>query len=428
MSCIINSTPPLPLAFALRRLYLFWFFFLLLIFFTVSPLVLPLLAFVLVNWLLRLKALLGRGARTGKRGRAHTPDRLLLVHQVGHKLEGVACRQGVDVAVLVLKADAVALGGDFHQLGAERGRDELRCVGRRVGLALDHRRDRRAVRGVEGLVEFVKEVERRRVAALNGEDDAQGHQGLLPPRELRHEIHLAVGRERHLNLHPFEVVHHQGRRRGRCRPFRLLLSPCSEGRGATPLAVSVLLRRAAIFSVRRRAHDELASPKRDKLFEHLAEVLRHPFEGPQNGLVFLQVQGFNELVDGFGALVELRATPQEGLALLAEVHVLVQRFLVHVAVLGELLVHLVQLLHQLFHAVVRVLLKLRGGQRAELLDLAQVLLTLLREHRSLVQLLLRLLLHVRQHFSVVRLLCLQLPEPCFGHAHGLFALPRALVQ
>ena len=51
-------------------------------------------------------------------------------------------------------------------------------------LAVDESRDGCAVGRVEGLVDFVEEVEGGRVAALDGEDEGESDKGLLPSREL----------------------------------------------------------------------------------------------------------------------------------------------------------------------------------------------------------------------------------------------------
>ncbi len=58
-------------------------------------------------------------------------------------------------------------------------------------LALDQGGDGGAVGGVQGLVDLVKEVERGRVTALDGEDEGEGHQCLLSSRELLHEVAVA---------------------------------------------------------------------------------------------------------------------------------------------------------------------------------------------------------------------------------------------
>ena len=57
---------------------------------------------------------------------------------------------------------------------------------------MDHVCDCLPVHRVEGGVDLVEEVERRRVALLDGEDQRQRHKRLLPARELRIEMWLVV--------------------------------------------------------------------------------------------------------------------------------------------------------------------------------------------------------------------------------------------
>ena len=50
--------------------------------------------------------------------------------------------------------------------------------------------------GVQSLVNLVKQVEWGGIALLDGEDECEGNQGLLPPRQLLHVAHLSfVARE-----------------------------------------------------------------------------------------------------------------------------------------------------------------------------------------------------------------------------------------
>ena len=62
----------------------------------------------------------------------------------------------------------------------ESGGDELGAVRQLV----DHVGDGLPVHRVEGRVDLVEEVERRRVALLDGEDEGERHQRLLPAGEL----------------------------------------------------------------------------------------------------------------------------------------------------------------------------------------------------------------------------------------------------
>ncbi len=56
------------------------------------------------------------------------------------------------------------------------------------------------------LVDLVKEVEGRGVAALDGEDEGEGHEGLLPPRELLHQVAVPLPGEGHLGVWVAAVV------------------------------------------------------------------------------------------------------------------------------------------------------------------------------------------------------------------------------
>ncbi len=79
----------------------------------------------------------------------------------------------------------------------ECGDDELGRVGAVVGLAAKHARDRGAVLRIEGRVDFIEEVERCGVAALDGENERQSHECLLAAAQLLHHQVLARP-ERHL--------------------------------------------------------------------------------------------------------------------------------------------------------------------------------------------------------------------------------------
>lgn len=50
------------------------------------------------------------------------------------------------------------------------------------------------------LIDLVEEVERSGIAALNREDESQGHHRFLAARELRHEKRLPRGYERNLKM------------------------------------------------------------------------------------------------------------------------------------------------------------------------------------------------------------------------------------
>lgn len=76
-------------------------------------------------------------------------------------------------------------------------------------------------------------------------------------------------------------------------------------------------------------------------------VCTHLFEGELDGLVFTQLQDIHELHDGLVASVQLVLPLYQLLLLLGEVDKLVQSLLVHMAVLLQLRVTLLQLTEEL---------------------------------------------------------------------------------
>lgn len=157
----------------------------------------------------------------------------------------------IDVADLVAEPDAVELVRVLEQLGPEGGRDELRVVAQLV----DHVGDGLAMLGVEGLVDFVEEIERGGIALLDGEDQRQRHERLLSAAELVHFSHLSVASgERDSDADASEVI---GRRHF----------------AALELAVVIL----------RRSQHQVAGSVRHQLLEYLREVVRHLSECELNG-------------------------------------------------------------------------------------------------------------------------------------------------
>jgi hypothetical protein len=82
-------------------------------------------------------------------------------------------------------------------------------------------------------------------------------------------------------------------------------------------------------------HDELAAAVGAELLEHVLEVRGDAAEGAVDGLVLLLVEGLDQVVDLLGAHVELLLAGEQRLALLVEVHVLVERLLVDVRIPGR---------------------------------------------------------------------------------------------
>lgn len=71
------------------------------------------------------------------------------------------------------------------------------------------------VLSIQGLVDFIKQVEGRRVALLNGKDEGESHQGFLSSWQLLHLSHLTLlPREGHLQRGPRDkrwAVHYDSR-------------------------------------------------------------------------------------------------------------------------------------------------------------------------------------------------------------------------
>lgn len=67
-----------------------------------------------------------------------------------------------------MERDAVALIGDQHNFGPERGADELRLL--RFGNGIKQRRDGRAVLRVQVGVDLVENNKGRGLGGLQGED------------------------------------------------------------------------------------------------------------------------------------------------------------------------------------------------------------------------------------------------------------------
>ena len=64
------------------------------------------------------------------------------------------------------------------------------------------------VHGIQCLIDLVKQVERRRIAFLDREDECHGNEGFLPAGELLHVPHFrTVPGEGHLDPHASELLH-----------------------------------------------------------------------------------------------------------------------------------------------------------------------------------------------------------------------------
>mmetsp|Transcript_35617 Transcript_35617/g.90933 ORF Transcript_35617/g.90933 Transcript_35617/m.90933 type:complete len:406 (+) Transcript_35617:686-1903(+) len=184
-------------------------------------------------------------------------------------------------------------------------------------------------------------------------------------------------------------------------------------------------------------HHQLAAPAGRQLGEDLPEVLGHLLERPLDGLVLAHVQRLHQLLDLDLTALQLLLPLEEVLALLRERHVLVQRLLVHVAELLELLRDLLQHAVQLLGRLAAVLLKRLGRQAAELADALGDVVAALGVLRALRQqrvqnpllvrrlLLLGLLLRHRRLHRLLQLLSLALLV-VNGALHRLLSVGRIL--
>ena len=251
-----------------------------------------------------------------------------------------------DVAHLVRVLHALDAPRDLHELRAERRRDELRPA---IRLRAHHRCHRGTVLRVQRGVDLVEQVERHRVAPLDAEDEPDGDDGLLPAAELLH-LHRLPRAEGHLDLHAAVLL------REPLRGVRLL-----PARGGGILCAA----RGRLLAL----HHELAFSAGNELGENLAEVQRHLLERALDRLVFFLVEVRHELLYFLVPLHQLASSDLQSLALLRELLVLIERFLVHVTELRELLVRLAQQRMQGLERFPAVLLERIRGQRPELANL-----------------------------------------------------------
>lgn len=106
----------------------------------------------------------------GSRKASLLSSRLLLALD---ELHGRLAVDDVNATGLVGVADSVALLRDHNHLRPERSANELTTALCVVGQSLEHLRHSRAVLRVEVGVNLIEEVERRRVALLDGKDQGE---------------------------------------------------------------------------------------------------------------------------------------------------------------------------------------------------------------------------------------------------------------
>lgn len=178
-----------------------------------------------------------------------------------------------------------------------------------------HLRDGGAVLRVEVCVDLVEEVEGRGVALLDGEDEGERAQRLLPARELLNALLLVVlGVEGHGDADARVVLD--------ARRLAAVL-------GRRLVAVGIVVR-AARVAVRAALDDEPAGAGGHELDEDFFEEFGDLFEGAGDGFVFALVEHFDELLDVVARFCEVVASRGECFAPLGEVFVLLERFLVDV--------------------------------------------------------------------------------------------------
>lgn len=105
---------------------------------------------------------------------------------------------------LIPELDAIIPLSRLEQFRSESGGDKL-CVRFEI---FDHVSDSSTILRVQCRVDLIKEVERRRVALLDGEDEGESHKGLLPTRELIHVAHVRwIAREWDSDANSSELLH-----------------------------------------------------------------------------------------------------------------------------------------------------------------------------------------------------------------------------
>ena len=198
----------------------------------------------------------------------------------------------------------------MHHLRPERRADELPLladVPEQVG-------DGGPVLRVEVCVDLVEEVEGRGVAALDGEDEGERAERLLPARELLDALLLVVlGVEGDGDADARVVLHAR----------------------VSPRLVVRLGQRRLALRVALALDDEPASTRRNQAREDAGEFLGHLFEGALDGLVLALVEVLDEVTDGALGVTKLLAPLRQLVALAREVGVLLECFLVDVGVLFE---------------------------------------------------------------------------------------------
>lgn len=179
-----------------------------------------------------------------------------------NKLESFLQGDLLNCGHLVRVRHALNASRFFHDFWTESRGDELRLI---VRLTFDHVRHGGAVLRVERGVDFVEEVKRHRIAALNGKDERNSDDSLLPARQLLH-LHSFTLSEAHLDLHAAILLAERGRI---SRRFALFLR--------VPVRHALAL------------HDEFTAATGDESMEDVLEIHADLFESTFDRFILLVI-------------------------------------------------------------------------------------------------------------------------------------------
>jgi hypothetical protein len=97
-------------------------------------------------------------------------------------------------------------------------------------------------------------------------------------------------------------------------------------------------------------HDKSSSSRRYQLFKHFFEVFGYLFESAFNSLVLSLIKGSHESVNRFRRRLQVLASFAELFALFRKVAVLLERLLIHMTELLQVLVDRREFLDELCHS------------------------------------------------------------------------------
>lgn len=227
-------------------------------------------------------------------GQAYAPDLDLLACL--HKVERSLLIEHVNPAGVVHIADGVTLIRHKDHLRSESSADELAAAFSRLSSLStkfpQHLSDSRAVLRVQIGVDLIEEVERCRVALLDGKDKCQRAERLLSARELLDALLLVVlGVEGHCDADARVVLYTS-------------LAAVSRSTGAFGFLFG-FFGRGASLPIGSSLDYEAAFAGRYELYEDLLEILGHLLEGTGDSLVFPLVEHIDEVADRLARCVKL---------------------------------------------------------------------------------------------------------------------------